>query len=63
MKHSQHIFLAIPSHCFFLWLFLSVTEYVLCKANSPCVKGLHNSDGFNASGNLTELVCKSKAGV
>lgn len=42
MKHNQHIFLATSPHdIFFLWLFLSVTEYMLCKANSPCVKGLH----------------------
>lgn len=39
VKHNQHIFLATSQHCFFL----SVTEYMLCKANSPPVKGLLNS--------------------
>lgn len=41
MKHNRHLFLAtLPHDIFFLWLFLSVTEYMLFKANSPCVKGL-----------------------
>lgn len=63
MKHNQHIFLASSPHCFFLWLFLSVTEYMLCQANSPGVKGLRNSLTDLMQVVTSELVCESKAGV